>query len=56
MDRLNRGYPDSSTEAVDWNHCTYQFPTLFSVIDLVNVRHEYFFKTIESVHRGGGDV
>ena len=44
MVRLNRGSPDRSTETVDWNHCTYQFPTLFNATDSVNGGHEFLWQ------------
>ena len=56
MGGLNKGSPDISTEELNWNHCTYQFPTLFSTTDSVNDGHVFFDKTIESVPRGGGDI
>ena len=55
MGGINRGYPDFSTEVVDWNHCTYQFPTSFSATDSVNHGNEFFGKTIKSLHQCGGD-
>ena len=56
MQRINGGYPDISIESVYWKQCTYQSPKLFSATASVNERHELFYKTIELLHRGGGDV